>query len=490
MSFPRLNNIGFWLLPPALVCLVTSTLVESGAGTGWTVLNTLILCSYKMSFDAWKTSYNLFTPSPGAICFAYWTRGGIIKLNIIYLLYYFLTHNKINITPGTLMQSIMDPSRANIKYLLNIFLIPIFIYNKGLSFFIKIVSSLKVKMYNIKGLYASINNFILQRLHMTKLIKINYTINKIENININEWLVGITDGDGTFNVYLNIKNKKVIFTYKIILISKNAQLLYKIKSYLGIGSVLYLDKNHPNLVSYLIRDKQLLLNNLIPIFDKYPLLTSKRFNYLKFKSCLLISINNNLSQIDKLNKINEIKNLTLDHNYISDAWNPIKNIIYENNVINYDKLNIEQIIKIITKSWLIGFIEAEGSFFIVKKSTLPPGPTGPFMGPAGLLKGDRLVHSFGITQKLDYIVLHSIKILLNINNKIKNKKNYYKLETTNSKNIEYIIKYFRYSNYLTNFLGIKSFEFKIWIRSYYKYKNNYNKLNIVREIIKKSRYNL
>ena len=37
MSFPRINAIGFWLLPMALVCLVTSTLVEAGAGTGWTV---------------------------------------------------------------------------------------------------------------------------------------------------------------------------------------------------------------------------------------------------------------------------------------------------------------------------------------------------------------------------------------------------------------------------------------------------------------------
>ena len=36
-AFPRINNIGFWLLPIGLVCLVTSTLVESGAGTGWTV---------------------------------------------------------------------------------------------------------------------------------------------------------------------------------------------------------------------------------------------------------------------------------------------------------------------------------------------------------------------------------------------------------------------------------------------------------------------
>ena len=37
MAFPRLNNISFWLLPPALILLVASTLVEAGAGTGWTV---------------------------------------------------------------------------------------------------------------------------------------------------------------------------------------------------------------------------------------------------------------------------------------------------------------------------------------------------------------------------------------------------------------------------------------------------------------------
>ena len=37
MSFARLNNISFWLLPPALICLLTSTLIEQGAGTGWTV---------------------------------------------------------------------------------------------------------------------------------------------------------------------------------------------------------------------------------------------------------------------------------------------------------------------------------------------------------------------------------------------------------------------------------------------------------------------
>jgi len=37
MAFPRLNNISFWLLPPALLLLLSSSLVEVGAGTGWTV---------------------------------------------------------------------------------------------------------------------------------------------------------------------------------------------------------------------------------------------------------------------------------------------------------------------------------------------------------------------------------------------------------------------------------------------------------------------
>ena len=37
MAFPRLNNISFWLLPPALILLLSSSLVEAGVGSGWTV---------------------------------------------------------------------------------------------------------------------------------------------------------------------------------------------------------------------------------------------------------------------------------------------------------------------------------------------------------------------------------------------------------------------------------------------------------------------
>nr|YP_006073210.1 cytochrome c oxidase subunit I [Dendrophysa russelii]AFG17312.1 cytochrome c oxidase subunit I [Dendrophysa russelii] len=37
MAFPRMNNMSFWLLPPSLLLLLTSSAVEAGAGTGWTV---------------------------------------------------------------------------------------------------------------------------------------------------------------------------------------------------------------------------------------------------------------------------------------------------------------------------------------------------------------------------------------------------------------------------------------------------------------------
>nr|WDA98576.1 cytochrome c oxidase subunit I [Rhagonycha przewalskii] len=37
MAFPRMNNMSFWFLPPSLMFLLMSSMVESGAGTGWTV---------------------------------------------------------------------------------------------------------------------------------------------------------------------------------------------------------------------------------------------------------------------------------------------------------------------------------------------------------------------------------------------------------------------------------------------------------------------
>ena len=266
MAFPRLNNVGFWLIVPALVCLVTSTLVEAGAGTGWTVF---MICSYKMSLDAWKTLYFLSL------------------YNKIYLLKYLIYYNNNN--------------------------------NK------------LVKMFNIIGWYASIlyyniyNNNMFQRLNVTKLIHLNNI--KINNLNINEWLVGITDSNGIFNIYIN--NNKIIFTYKISLIINNIQLLYKIKNYLKIGSINYTN----NIVIYLINNNNDLLNIILPIFDKYKLLTSKRFNYLLFKKCLLINNNNNFNYYNLIiNIANLFNNNLLIKNYFNNY--KLKTI---NKLNNYNK---------------------------------------------------------------------------------------------------------------------------------------------------------
>nr|QGI24503.1 cytochrome c oxidase subunit 1 [Cryptococcus sp. (in: basidiomycete fungi)] len=37
MAFPRLNNVSFWILPPAIVLIISSVFVEQGMATGWTL---------------------------------------------------------------------------------------------------------------------------------------------------------------------------------------------------------------------------------------------------------------------------------------------------------------------------------------------------------------------------------------------------------------------------------------------------------------------
>jgi hypothetical protein len=124
---------------------------------------------------------------------------------------------------------------------------------------------------------------------------------------------------------------------------------------------------------------------------------------------------------------------------------------------------------IITKPWLIGFIEAEGSFYLVSKDST------------------RIVHGFGLTQKLDSIVLEAIGLVLHISTtvKYKSKYNHYILDTTNSRAIENIIEYFH-----NTMKGMKAVEYRIWARSYYKDKGNYTNLSKVRDILRKMKTKL
>ena len=101
-----------------------------------------------------------------------------------------------------------------------------------------------------------------------------------------QWLVGMTDGDGSFTIAR--QNDKWSLVFKITQSRYNLRLLYYIKRQLGVSTVTK-DKTKGQI---LIRDRKKIAKFIIPIFDKYPLLTSKQFNYEKFKkaffNCFLL----------------------------------------------------------------------------------------------------------------------------------------------------------------------------------------------------------
>ena len=195
------------------------------------------------------------------------------------------------------------------------------------------------------------------------------------------------------------------------------------------------------MVNYRIRDRKQLETIIFTIFDKYLLLTTKYFNYIKFKEAYNILENTNLTKTQKDQLMFDLITKTPSISYISPAWE-----IVNNKVSNTNEANI-----VMSKAWLIGFTEAEGSFYLVNKSK------------------DRIVHGFEITQKLDKIVLVAIKYILGISTNVKIfKTGSFSIVTTNSRAIENIIKYFNHT-----MKGMKSLEYRIWSRSYTKYKGNF-----------------
>jgi hypothetical protein len=289
---------------------------------------------------------------------------------------------------------------------------------------------------------SSINEIIHQRLNVGHLISFisNLSVNKTslsENKEIfHQWLVGFTDGDGSFSIVR--QNNKWSLTFKLSQSTYNLRVLNFIKTQLKAGKI-YVEKDGSH-AHFRIRDRKLIESIVFPIFDKYTLLTTKQFNYNKFKEAYFILTNPSLNNLEKDTLIFNIIKTRPPLNYISPAWSLVGNTIF----------SFEDASKIMSKAWLIGFTEAEGSFYLVAKSA------------------NRLVHAFEITQKLDEIVLIAIKYILGISTNVKTKNSgSFTIVTTNSRAIENIIKY-----YTKTMKGMKSLSYKIWSRAYYKANSN------------------
>lgn len=202
-------------------------------------------------------------------------------------------------------------------------------------------------------------------------------------------------------------------------------MLNYIKSKIGIGSI----SISKNIVVYRVRNIRDIVDYILPIFEKNILLTSKYYYYSIFKEAIYIKIDKNISDSNKdviISSLKEKYNSGIPSNYISPSWNQIKC-----DVSNINKVNL-----ILSKDWLIGFTEAEGSFYIVKKGY------------------NRYVHGFEITQKLDIIVLQAISTILA--GKVIIKPTYNTIIVIGNKNIPSVIRY-----YNSTMKGIKSVEYRI-----------------------------
>uniref|UniRef100_Q3T4F6 Orf370 n=1 Tax=Rhizopus oryzae TaxID=64495 RepID=Q3T4F6_RHIOR len=270
-----------------------------------------------------------------------------------------------------------------------------------------------------------------------------------KNTEFQQWLVGITDGDGSFSVLR--QDDKWTLTFKISQNTYNLRALYYIKQQLGVGSVSV--ESNKDMGSFRIRDRKQLANIIFPIFDRYPLLTTKYFNYAKFKSAYAILEDKELTKSQKNAQIETLLLIQPDESYISPAWNKITLPIADANEAG----------KVISKSWLIGFVEAEGSFYLVSKDA------------------SRIVHEFSITQKLDRVVLEGIRHILHISTKVvyKEKYNHYMIDTTNSRAISNVSKYF-----FNTMKGMKGVEYRIWSRSFNKHKGDYSQLVKIQKVLR------
>lgn len=324
-----------------------------------------------------------------------------------------------------------------------------------------------VKMYNSGRQYAWVKRFIHQRLNGEHLSSKAY---------FEQWLVGVTDGDGNFSI--NYSNGKWGLSYKIAQSRYNLRLLYYIKKELGVGSV----TKDNNKGQFFIRDRKQIENIILPIFNKYTLLTSKYFDYVRFKKALYILNETNINKEERYKELMKLKNSKKDENYLSPAWNNVSLPLTDINVLQ----------NIMTKSWVVGFIEAEGSFYLVSKDSkrivLPSawligfGEVAiNFLCSPILNSSSKFETEFQIIINQDeLILLHIIKRFFRIKNAIKYNKEDIILNTKNSRAIEKILKFFS-----GKFKGMKSLEFKLWCKAKFFIGNNkVDKVKKISEISK------
>lgn len=229
------------------------------------------------------------------------------------------------------------------------------------------------------------------------------------------YLVGLIEGDGWFSV--TKKGEYLLYEFGIELNIRDVQLIYKIKDLLGVGVVSFRKtQNRPETVIFRIRNKSHLIDVILPIFDKYPLISNKQYDYLRFRSALLSGVK-------------FYKDLPL---YVRPQT-PLNSL---ESILNKPYLS----------AWLIGFIEAEGCFSIYK-------PTN----------DSSLVASFDICQTDGHILITAISKYLSFTQSvIVDKTNCSKVKVSSVRSVENVIKFIQKAP--VKLLGYKKLQYLLWLK--------------------------
>lgn len=156
------------------------------------------------------------------------------------------------------------------------------------------------------------------------------------------------DGEGNFGISL-IKDNYIRFKFRIRLHIDDLQTLKYIQQTLGVGSI-YIKEHECIFEVFKFED---ILTHIIPIFSYAKLITKKHLDFLDFKKAVLIKEANPKLTLQAKNEILSLK----------DQMN-IKRPFESFDPNNPYKLQPGDTLPNINVYWLIGFIEADGSFIM------------------------------------------------------------------------------------------------------------------------------
>jgi hypothetical protein len=125
-----------------------------------------------------------------------------------------------------------------------------------------------------------------------------------------QWIVGFVDGEGCFHVSINAHPEmtagfQVLPEFTVVQHERDVQVLHALKSYFGCGVV---RTNHADRMAYRVRGHEHLSKNIVPFFEKHPLKTRKRVDFVKFREIVNLMSRGEHLNGDGVEKIREIAN--------------------------------------------------------------------------------------------------------------------------------------------------------------------------------------